>query len=51
MSRLILWSYDASPFTQKALRMLGLKGPEWGWVETPMMPPKDELLALTGGYR
>jgi len=51
LNRLILWSYDASPFTQKALRMLGLKGLEWGWVETPMMPPKDELLALTGGYR
>ncbi len=51
MSRLILWSYDASPFTQKALRMLGLKGLEWGWVDTPMMPPKDQLLALTGGYR
>jgi glutathione S-transferase len=51
LSRLILWSYDASPFTQKALRMLGLKGLEWGWVDTPMMPPKDQLLALTGGYR
>jgi glutathione S-transferase len=51
LSGLILWSYDASPFTQKALRMLGLKGLEWGWVDTPMMPPKDALLALTGGYR
>ena len=51
MTNLILHSYDASPFTQKALLMLGLKNAEWGWVETPMMPPKPELVALTGGYR
>lgn len=51
MTDLILWSYDASPFTQKALGMLGVKGLDWRWVETPMMPPKDDLLALTGGYR
>jgi len=51
VSELILWSYDASPFTQKALRMLGLKRAHWRWVETPMLPPKDDLVALTGGYR
>ncbi|MCU0976306.1 MAG: glutathione S-transferase family protein [Steroidobacteraceae bacterium] len=51
MTDLILWSYDASPFTQKALGMLGVKGLDWRWVETPMMPPKDDLVALTGGYR
>ena len=51
MTDLILWSYDASPFTQKALGMLGVKDLEWRWVETPMMPPKDDLVALTGGYR
>jgi glutathione S-transferase len=51
MSGLILHSYDASPFTQRALRMLGIKNLNWSWVETPMMPPKDDLLALTGGYR
>lgn len=51
MTELILWSYDASPFTQKALRMLGIKAARWRWVETPMMPPKDDLVALTGGYR
>ncbi|MCS6946349.1 MAG: glutathione S-transferase [Steroidobacteraceae bacterium] len=48
---LILHSYDASPFTQKVLRMLGLKGLAWEWVETPMLPPKPELTELTGGYR
>lgn len=51
MSDLVLWSYDASPFTQKALRMLGIKGLAWRWVETPLMPPKDDLVTLTGGYR
>jgi len=47
----ILWSYDASPFTQKALGMFAIKRLPFRWVETPMMPPKDDLLALTGGYR
>jgi glutathione S-transferase len=51
MATPILHSYDASPFTQKALRMLGLKRLSWRSVTTPMMPPKDDLLALTGGYR
>ena len=48
---LILWSYDASPFTQRVLRMLAIKNLAWRWVETPMLPPKDALAALTGGYR
>lgn len=48
---LILHHYDASPFTQRALRMLGLKRLPWRSVITPMMPPKDDLVALTGGYR
>jgi len=47
----ILWSYDASPFTQKALGMFAIKRLPFRWVETPMMPPKDDLFALTGGYR
>lgn len=51
MTGLILHAYDASPFTQRALRILGIKDLDWRWVETPMTPPKDDLLALTGGYR
>jgi glutathione S-transferase len=51
MSGLILHHYDASPFTQRALRMLGLKRLAWHSVQMPMMPPKDDLVALTGGYR
>ncbi len=51
MSGIILHHYDASPFTQKALRVLGLKRLAWRSVRTPMLPPKEDLLALTGGYR
>jgi glutathione S-transferase len=51
MTDIILHHYDASPFTQKALRMLGLKKLEWLSVETPMMLPKPDLVCLTGGYR
>lgn len=48
---LILHHYDASPFTQKTLRMLGIKQASWYSVESPMIMPKPELVALTGGYR
>ena len=51
MTPLILHAYDASPFTQRVLRMLGLKGLGWRWVETPMLPPKVALSAMTAGYR
>jgi glutathione S-transferase len=51
MTRVILHCYDASPFTQKALRMMGLKGISWQSVETPMILPKPDLVCLTGGYR
>ncbi len=51
MTDLILHHYDASPFTQKALRMFGLKHLAWRSVETPMIPPKPDLTRLTGGYR
>ncbi|HEX7373600.1 MAG TPA: glutathione S-transferase N-terminal domain-containing protein, partial [Steroidobacteraceae bacterium] len=51
MTDLILHSYDASPFTQRALKMLAIKRLAWRGVTTPMMPPKPDLIALTGGYR
>jgi len=51
MSELFLHHYDASPFTQRVLRMLGVKRLAWRSVVTPMLPPKDDLVALTGGYR
>jgi len=51
VTSVILHHYDASPFTQKALRMLGLKNLAWRSVETPMILPKPDLVGLTGGYR
>lgn len=51
MNAPILHHYDASPFTQRVLRMFGIKDLAWHSVTTPMMPPKDDLVALTGGYR
>ena len=51
MSTLFLHHYDASPYTQRVLKMLGIKRLAWQSVATPMLPPKDDLVALTGGYR
>jgi len=51
MTDIIVHHYDASPFTQKVLRMLGLKGLAWRSVEMPMIMPKPDLVCLTGGYR
>lgn len=51
MTDIILHHYDASPFTQKALRMMGLKDIAWRSVVTPMIMPKPDLVCLTGGYR
>lgn len=51
MSLPILHHYDASPYTQRVLKMLGIKRLRWVSVRTPMLPPKDDLVALTGGYR
>jgi glutathione S-transferase len=51
MTALILHHYDASPYTQRVLKMLAIKRLAWQSVQTPMLPPKDDLVALTGGYR
>ena len=51
MDGLVLHAYDASPFTQKALKMLAIKGASYDFVETPMIAPKPNLEVLTGGYR
>lgn len=51
MTDIILHHYDASPFSQKVQRMLGLKNLAWRSVETPMIMPKPDLVCLTGGYR
>src|SRR5579871_4479546 len=51
MSELILHHFDLSPFAAKARLMLGLKKQPWQSVEIPMVMPKPDLTALTGGYR
>jgi len=51
MSELILHHYPNSPFAEKVRLMLGYKGLAWKSVFIPMIMPKPELTALTGGYR
>lgn len=48
---LILHHYDGSPFSEKVRLMLGCKGLAWRSVKIPVVMPKPDLLALTGGYR
>lgn len=51
MSDLILHHYGSSPFAEKTRLMMGLKGLAWRSVTVPMMLPKPDVVALTGGYR
>ena len=48
---LILHHYDTSPFSEKVRVMLGIKGLAWRSVIQPVIMPKPDLTALTGGYR
>ena len=48
---LILHHYDGSPFAEKVRLMLGYKGLAWRSVQIPVIMPKPDLVALTGGYR
>ena len=47
----ILHHYPSSPFAEKARLMLGFKGLAWQSVYIPMVMPKPDVVALTGGYR
>ena len=51
MHRLILHHFDASPYAEKARLLFGIKGLAWDSVQIPMVSPKPDLTALTGGYR
>jgi len=51
MSDYILHHFDPSPFAEKVRKIFGLKGLAWRSVIIPMVPPKPDLTALTGGYR
>jgi glutathione S-transferase len=48
---IILHHFDASPFAEKVRLALGVKGLSWYSVDIPMVMPKPNLTALTGGYR
>jgi glutathione S-transferase len=51
MSELILHHYPASPVSEKVRVALGIKGLAWRSVEIPRVPPKPDVMPLTGGYR
>lgn len=48
---LILHHFDLSPFAEKVRLAFGLKGLCWQSVQIPLVMPKPDLTALTGGYR
>ena len=51
MSELILHHYPQSPVSEKVRVGLGIKALAWRSVEIPRLPPKPDLMPLTGGYR
>lgn len=48
---IILHHYPQSPVTEKVRVVLGMKGLSWKSVTIPRLPPKPNLMPLTGGYR
>ena len=48
---LILHHYAGSPFSEKVRLILGYKGLSWQSVNVPVIMPKPDVVALTGGYR
>ncbi len=51
MNEFILHHYPASPYAEKVRLMLGFKGVKWKSVIIPVVMPKPDVVALTGGYR
>ena len=51
MSDLILHHYPNSPFAEKIRLIFGAKKLAWRSVHIPMIMPKPDVIALTGGYR
>ncbi|MEO8312071.1 MAG: glutathione S-transferase family protein [Caldimonas sp.] len=51
MSELIVHHYPSSPFSEKVRWVLGMKRLRWRSVIVPVMMPKPDVVALTGGYR
>ena len=51
MPDLILHHYAGSPFAEKMRLILGFKRMAWQSVIVPVILPKPDVMALTGGYR
>jgi glutathione S-transferase len=51
MPEIILHHYPQSPVSEKVRIVLGMKGLAWRSVIIPRLPPKPDLMPLTGGYR
>lgn len=51
MDDFILHHYDNSPFAEKIRTLLGFKNLSYKVVDIPVIMPKPDLVALTGGYR
>jgi len=51
MASLILHHFPLSPFSEKVRLVLGTKRLTWDSVTVPMVLPKPDVMALTGGYR
>ena len=51
MNEIVLHHYPQSPVSEKVRVGLGIKALSWRSVEIPRLPPKPELMPLTGGYR
>jgi glutathione S-transferase len=51
MAEIIYHHYPQSPVSEKVRVGFGIKGIRWRSVEIPRIPPKPDLMPLTGGYR
>jgi glutathione S-transferase len=51
MSDIVLHHYAGSPFSEKVRLVLGMKRLAWRSVDVPVILPKPDVVALTGGYR
>lgn len=51
MDEIIFHHYPQSPVSEKVRVGFGIKGLAWRSVEIPRIPPKPDLMPLSGGYR
>ena len=51
MNDVVLHHYAGSPFSEKVRLVFGMKRMHWRSVTVPVILPKPDVVALTGGYR